>query len=133
MAATARVNSDAPERSICRPAETAEGQRNLTRLVFATADALKLQEKELAFALGYDPAYLSRIKKGEKPLPVDRLTRLSKDFRRVLWTMAATEDGLVVASEDAKAACIGRLLVALGEAMALLDDGRKRRMAKAGL
>jgi transcriptional regulator with XRE-family HTH domain len=104
--------------------------------MFASADDLGWQEKELAVALGYDPGYLSRIKSGEKPLPASRLAQLPKTLRRALWTLAAEQDGLIVAPEDVRKRALGQLLVAVGEVLQVFDERAPRAtklMAKANL
>jgi transcriptional regulator with XRE-family HTH domain len=135
MALAARVNSVSLEGSIDAPENGSEDQAELTRLLFLAAAGCGLQEKELAVALGYDPAYLSRIKSGEKPLPAARLEQLPKVIRRALWVLAAEADGLVVAPEDARRQAIGNLLVAIGEVVRLLDDraSGSKRMARASI
>jgi hypothetical protein len=126
MGAQAGANSDVPDRATDGPETEALGQRELTSLLFVAAQTCGLQEKELAFLLGYDGPYLSRIKNGEKPLPAARLARLPLEVRQVLWTLAAQEDGLIVSPDDVRRRVIGRLLIALGEAIAVFSETEPR-------
>lgn len=131
--AARRVNSVALAGSNDEPSSAPSGQLELTSLLFEVADDLGLQEKELAFALRYDAAYLSRIKKGEKPLPTARLTALPPNVRRELWKRAAEAEGLVVSPEDARQLAIGELLIAVGKVIRTFDQRLPKRMAKAQL
>lgn len=109
------------------------GQLDLLRALFDAAADYGWQEKELAFALGYDQPYLSRIKSGEKTLPIGRLERLPRDLRRCLWTRLATDDGLAVTSPSTEAQVLGQVLEALGTALTTLGTLPRPRAARARL
>jgi hypothetical protein len=80
--------------------EQALDQRRVTRLLIEAVDAT-CSEKEAAIALGMDPTYWSKVKKGERPGPrlekLDNLPeRTQQDFAarygRMLKMTVSTDD-----------------------------------------
>lgn len=139
MLACERVNSVSLERSIACPEDSASGQFALTSLVFEALAIHRVPLKEAALALGYDPGYFSRIKCGEKPLPLDRVWLLTDDVRATFFALGAARTGQRVVRGDARRRVLGKLLTAMGEAIEELDEPQlelpldPKRMAKAVL
>lgn len=134
-----RVPTSAPGRAMTPPLTgpnpAPAGEARLTDTVLAVADELRIQDKELAYFLGYTERYISKIRHGEKKLHFDCLAQLPPAFRRALWRRLATADGLRVVTGDGKRRAIGQLLVAIGAAVEELDEQRELplRPAKAQL
>lgn len=100
--------------------------------LLAIAKSRGMQEKEVAFLLGYTERYLSKIKAGHKELQTGRIEHMPADLRRALWESLAKAEGSRIAVPDGKRRAFGRLLAAMGEAIEELDEPQLELPLRAG-
>lgn len=81
-----------------------KGQRELTSLLSEAVDASRVSEKEAARDMGYDPAYWSRIKAGQKAAHLDRIGRLPEKVQREFVKRYAQELKMRITEEDTERA-----------------------------
>lgn len=88
------------------------GQSELTSMLAEAVDAARVSDKEAARDMGYDPAYWTRIKNGEKQAHLDRLSRLPATVQREFVRRYASELKMTVQDEDATKQAVVDLVAA---------------------
>jgi len=101
-------------KTLDRPSQSldSKGQRELTSMLADAVDAARVSDKEAARDMGYDPAYWTRIKSGEKQAHLDRLSRLPETVQREFVKRYASELKLTVKDEDATKQAVVDLVTA---------------------
>lgn len=100
---------------------TSTAQVQELSLVGLLADAVAstgCSEKEAAIAQGYEPAYWSRIKAGEKAAHLDRVSRLPERVQRAFVTRWASQLRLRVTDGDDQKHAAANLLKAAADFLA---------------
>lgn len=95
-----------------------DGQGELTALLSEAVGAAQLSEKEAAIEMGYDPAYWSRIKNGDKAAHLERVARLPVLVQREFVTRWARQLGMKLAAADPQKTAAANLLKAAAEFLA---------------
>ena len=93
-------------------------ETRLTSLLAASVEATGCAEKEAALSQGYEPAYWSRIKSGEKHAYLDRVGRLPESVQRAFVTRWACQLRLRVSEGDAQKHAAANLLKAAADFLA---------------
>lgn len=75
-----------------------------TRLLAEAVEATGCSEKDAAISQGYEPAYWSRIKSGEKQAHLDRIGRLPERVQREFVKRYAQELKMRISEEDTERA-----------------------------
>lgn len=94
------------------------GQVVLTSLLTEAVDAARVSEKEAARDMGYDPAYWSRIKSGQKAAHLERVGRLPASVQREFVSRWGRMLGMHLTTEDARRRAVANLVKAAAEALA---------------
>lgn len=94
-----------------------KGQQPLTSLLAASVDAVGCSEKEAARDMGYDPAYWSRIKAGDKAAHLERIARLPEKVQREFVKRYAQELKMRVSDEDSKTRALAELVECAARAL----------------
>jgi C4-dicarboxylate-specific signal transduction histidine kinase len=102
------------------PSLDREGQCPLTTLLADAVDAGRMSEKEAARDMGYDPAYWSRIKAGDKAAHLERLARLPEVVQREFVMRWALRLRMKVSTDDARTAAVMELLEVAARAVRTL-------------
>lgn len=87
-----------------------DGQSSLTSLLAASVETAGCTEKEAARDMGYDPAYWTRIKAGDKAAHLERLSRLPQKVQREFVKRYAHELKMHVTEGDSKAQMIAEFI-----------------------
>lgn len=92
-------------------------ESSLTSLLAESVVAVGCTEKEAAIAQGYEPAYWSRVKAGEKQAHLERLARLPETVQREFVKRYARQLRMEVREPDAKARAVAELIEVAARAL----------------
>lgn len=104
---------DHGDQSLDRP-----GQCELTLLLTEAVDAARVTSENAARDMGYDPAYWSRIKNGQKAAHLGRVRRLPETVQREFVARWGRMLGMTITTEDARRRAVANLVKAAAEALA---------------
>lgn len=114
----ALVQSLSPARESAAPVEVKEV--SLTTLLAESVEATGCAEKDAAISQGYEPAYWSRVKTGEKAAHLDRVSRLPEKVQREFVKRYAQELKMTVRDDDARTQALTDLAEAAVRALRVI-------------
>lgn len=110
-----------PVQKVSRAGEIAapvEGKEvSLTGLLAESVDETGYPDGNAARDMGYEPAYWSRIKSGEKAAHLERVSRLPVRVQREYVKRWGKQLGMHVSDEDAKVRALKNLVCAAADAL----------------